>query len=202
MEKTKLVFEGAEARVFETKFLGQKAILKKRLNKKYRAKELDRKIIFERTKQECLLISKTKKVGVRTPFIFYADKKTGEIIMEQVLGKTVLGLPEKKLLTTCRTAGKDIAKMHNAGIIHGDLTSANILLCRKKLVFVDFGLGFFSNKEEDKATDLLVLKRILNSEDTENGFFEQVLMEYSKQSVFGQEVAQRIKEIEKRARYA
>ena len=62
--------------------------------------------------------------------------------------------------------GQCIAKLHNGGVIHGDLTTSNILLKKNldeynlsanDLYFIDFGLSTISNSVEDKAVDLFVL---------------------------------------------
>ena len=59
--------------------------------------------------------------------------------------------------------GEKISKLHSADIIHGDITSSNIMLQNDNLVFIDFGLGRYSDLDEDKAVDLLVLKKSLQS---------------------------------------
>ncbi|KAI8976377.1 hypothetical protein BD414DRAFT_524620 [Trametes punicea] len=65
--------------------------------------------------------------------------------------------------------GTEIAKMHKADIIHGDLTTSNMMLrhpsSRKglQLVLIDFGLAYTSTLVEDKAVDLYVLERAFAS---------------------------------------
>lgn len=51
--------------------------------------------------------------------------------------------------------------MHDGQIIHGDLTSSNIMLRSPSndLVLIDFGLGQMKPTIEDKAVDLYVLER-------------------------------------------
>lgn len=199
----KLLNKGAEAELFLTSFFGQNALLKKRTKKGYRAKELDEKIISQRTKQEALLLSRAKSAGVRTPFVFYANKKTGEILMEFVDAGKAKKLKAKTFLDACFLIGKDAALLHKAGIIHGDLTTANILVKGKELVFVDFGLGFFSGKTEDKAVDLLVLKKSLKAVHfDEPEAFEKVLKGYAQNTPNASQVTERISEIEKRTRYS
>ncbi len=199
----KLLSKGAEAEIFEENFLGEKAVLKKRVPKKYRVKELDAKIISERTKQECNLIAAAKKAGVRTPVIFYANKKTGEIVLEKIEGKKAKDMSPKKIEQACVFIGRDVARLHEAGIIHGDLTTGNIFLKGKKVIFVDFGLGFFSQKIEDRAVDLLVLKKILfGAHSSAEHAWEKVLEGYRKKSAKAGEVISRIAEIEKRTRYS
>ncbi|KAH7918359.1 hypothetical protein BV22DRAFT_1115439 [Leucogyrophana mollusca] len=61
--------------------------------------------------------------------------------------------------------GTEIAKMHLADIIHGDLTTSNMMLrCgTNDLVLIDFDLSYHSALIEDKATDLYVLERAFAS---------------------------------------
>ena len=94
--------------------------------------------------------------------------------------------------------GSQISKLHDAGIIHGDITSSNIMLQDDKLVFIDFGLGRYSTLDEDKAVDLLVLKKSLQSIDYNlaTKYFDLVLKGYDNDIV-----ADKISEIESRGRY-
>nr|CAD2164943.1 unnamed protein product [Meloidogyne enterolobii] len=64
--------------------------------------------------------------------------------------------------------GSIIQNMHSAGLIHGDLTTSNVLVKKKQdgnldLILIDFGLSQFSQKPEDKAVDLYVLERAIKS---------------------------------------
>lgn len=199
----KVLFQGAEASVFETSLFGEKCVLKKRENKSYRAKQLDEKIIAERTRQECQLLSKAKTAGIRIPAILFADKKKGEIFLENIIGKKVKDLGAKELEKNCGLIGKNIARLHDAGIIHGDLTTANMVLQKGKLVLLDFGLGYFSDKVEDKATDLLVLKRTLSAgHQKAKNAWKKTIKSYITNSVLGRQIIDHIIEIEKRARYS
>ena len=110
---------------------------------------------------------------------------------------------EKKNLEICREIGKAIARMHEADLIHGDLTTSNILLEGGKLYFIDFGLGFYSKKIEDKAVDLLVFKKTYeathcNLPEGWGMILEGYLKEYG---AAGKAIAGQIEKIEQRARY-
>ena len=62
------------------------------------------------------------------------------------------------------TIGKQLAEMHSLDLIHGDLTTSNMLLRPNgSLVWIDFGLSYISNLPEDKAVDLYVLERAISS---------------------------------------
>lgn len=200
----KLLFEGAEAKVFKTVFFGEKAVLKKRLSKNYRTKELDEKIVSERTKQECFLLAKAKSLQVRTPCIFFADKKKGTIITEFMKGKKLSQIKGKKFDKLVMAAGKETAKLHGGGIIHGDLTTGNLLAQKNQVIFLDFGLGFFSSKTEDKAVDLLVMKKTLKAIHSQNKHaWKNFFKGYKKGSKNpAKSIAVQLKEIEKRTRYS
>jgi len=96
-----------------------------------------------------------------------------------------------------REIGRSVRKLHDANIIHGDLTTSNMIL-KDKVYFIDFGLGFFSTRIEDKAVDLFLFKKALESKHHEvwEECFKEVLKAYGDQKVM-----ERLKEIEKRGRY-
>jgi TP53 regulating kinase-like protein len=77
--------------------------------------------------------------------------------------------------------GKEVAMIHNQDCIHGDLTTSNMLY-RNELVWIDFGLSYISTLAEDKAVDLYVLERAIQSThpNIADPFFEIILESYSK----------------------
>ncbi len=188
----KLLYKGAESEVYLTEYLGIKAILKKRIPKKYRIKELDGKIRLERTKKEAKIVKRAlQKINV--PMIF--DCFEYEILMEYIDGIKLKNNIEK---FDFKKLGQEIKKMHDLNIIHSDLTPSNILLKNKEIYFIDFGLAFYSKRIEDKATDLLLFKRILKAEYPE--YFDNCWKEFCK-GYGDQQVLKHIEKIEKRARY-
>ena len=94
--------------------------------------------------------------------------------------------------------GGEISKLHSADIIHGDITTSNIMLSEGDLVFIDFGLGRYSQLREDKAVDLLVLKKSLQSIDYNLAlkYFDLILKGYGDESIINA-----INDIESRGRY-
>jgi Kae1-associated kinase Bud32 len=188
---------GAEARLLSAEVGGEAAISKKRLPKGYRNPALDLWIRKTRVRGEVKLLREASRV-VLTPRIFSADHKSGEILMEFVKGKMLKELVEKEK-DLCIRAGKDIRKLHDIGVIHGDLTTSNIIVKPTgELCFVDFGLGYFSKKVEDKATDLVVFKKTFNAthSSVKKGW-DLVMKGYAP----GEEMLARMQAIEKRARY-
>ncbi len=200
---TKLLQQGAEAKIFLDE--KENLIIKDRTSKSYRIKELDEKIRKQRTKREKNLLEKASKIInapdplplkewniIKMPFI--EGKKLSEFLDS-------FSLENQKNI--CITIGKDIAKLHNADIIHGDLTTSNIILVEEeKIFFIDFGLGYISKKIEDKAVDLHLLKQALEARHFKNWeiLFKEILKGYEdyKES---KKVLERFKAVEKRGRY-
>ncbi|WP_323737076.1 bifunctional N(6)-L-threonylcarbamoyladenine synthase/serine/threonine protein kinase [Methanosphaera sp. ISO3-F5] len=194
-------FKGAEADISEILWDDEEAIIKKRVSKNYRTRELDNKLRIERTKEEAKLLHDCKKYGVKTPFIYSVDLKNYDIIMQKVcanqLQEKILEKPGN-LEQILNNIGMMVRRMHDGEIIHGDLTTANILIQDDSPVFIDFGLGKYSNLLEDKGTDLLVFKKSLTTivPDESEKYFTYFLEGYD-----SEEVVKKIEEIEKRGRY-
>jgi len=197
----KLIKRGAEANLYVTNFLGKKAILKRRICKPYRIKELDERIIKERISLELTLLHKAKQAGVITPAIYatFGNDIIMEFVRGELLKEYLHKVSRRKALRLCFLFGENIARLHNASIIHGDLTTSNIIVDRNNLVFIDFGLGFISSKDEDKATDLLVLKKIfLATHSRISEGWDKILEGYA---AVAKNLKAKIAQIEKRARY-
>ena len=102
----------------------------------------------------------------------------------------------------CAEVGKEIAKLHSGNIIHGDLTTNNILLHNNVLVFLDFSLGFISSKLEDFAADLLAFKKTFMATHYRHEVAWKALEKaYIGQFPIGRDILEHIKSIERRARY-
>lgn len=208
--KLRFVRKGAEASLFFTYWHGRKALLKKRLPKKYRPPLLDKRIRMYRTAHEPQLLHESKKAGVATPFVYLVDLANATIIMEFVEGrqvKEILGnIPEVERKRLCQRIGKTIGKLHRRGIVHGDLTTSNMILNDDgRIFFVDFGLGEKTSEIEAKAVDLHLMKRALQSVHFRfaSECFAAVIKGYSQ--VLGAEnsrkLSTKVREIELRGRY-
>lgn len=205
-----LLKKGAEASLYLIEWYGRKAIVKVREPKMYRPEALDNRIRSYRTIHEPQLIHEAKCAGVSTPLIYMVNVEEASIVMEYIEGPQI-----KKLLNTtnrekreilCNEIGKSVARLHNYGLIHGDLTTSNMIKSfQDKIVFVDFGLGEKNGELEAKGVDLHLLKRSMQS--THYRFWEQCFQNILKgyTSVLGvkisEKVYEKIKEIEKRGRY-
>jgi len=210
IDETKLLKKGAEASLFVTGWHERKVIIKVRVSKKYRPQALDEQIRSYRTVHEPQLMHEAKVAGVVTPLIYMVNVPQSTIIMEYVEGQQIKQLlnlaskPERHEL--CVQIGESTAKLHKHGLVHGDLTTSNMILnSNGKVVFIDFGLGEKNDEIEAQGVDLHLLKRALQS--THYKFWEEcfqsVLCGYT--SVLGVEAAakvyEKIKEIERRGRY-
>jgi len=202
----KLIKKGAEGDIFLTSWNKQKAILKARKKKDYRNESLDNRIRKQRTIRECEIISEVKSFGISTPLIYNMDTKNCTILMQYIVGTLVNELSESKLIKSCIEIGKIVGTMHKNGIMHGDLTTSNFILTKEKMFILDFGLANKTNKPEDHAVDLRLLKEILNSAHAKimNKAWSNFLKGYK--STVGpsrfSKVTNLVKIIESRGRYA
>jgi TP53 regulating kinase-like protein len=205
-----LIKKGAEANLYLEQWQDRKVIMKRRLPKAYRQPKLDSQIRTQRTLHEPSLIHRAKEAGVSTPTIYMVDLKDANIIMEHVEGKQIKQvlneIPQEEKLRICNQIGSMIGRLHKNGIIHGDLTTSNMILTTSgKIVFVDFGLGEYSNETEARGVDLHLMKRALQS--THHKYakecYQAVISGYTK--TVGKQTAstilEKINEIERRGRY-
>ena len=205
-----LIKKGAEASLYLEFWNKRKVVMKRRHPKKYRIPELDLLIRSQRTLHEPNIIHNAKEAGVPTPTIFKVDVADANIIMEFVEGKQVKEIldtvSKEERLILCKLIGDLIGRLHRNGIIHGDLTTSNMILTPNgKVVFVDFGLSERSIELEPMGVDLHLMKRTLQSTHYKYAkeCFKAVMVGYEK--ALGKEdtkkVTVKIREIEKRGRY-
>jgi len=189
----KLISEGAEAKIY----LSENKIIKKRVSKKYRHKELDNSILKRRIKSENKILKKSKKYGINVPEVYDVDSHS--ITMENLSGiKLSELLDDIKNKALIKSLAKEIKKLHSFGIIHGDLTTSNIFFYKDKIYLIDFGLSKFSDKIEDKATDIHLLKECLNSRHSLN--YKKLWLTFIKE-YNDTLVLERLRKIESRVRY-
>ena len=202
----KLINRGAEADVYSTMWDKKKAILKIRKKKAYRNSLLDQKIRKQRTSRESQIISQVKSFGIPTPLIYFVDLNKCSIMMQNIDGKTVRDTQNNEIVKVCNEIGKIVGTMHKNGIMHGDLTTSNFIVNKKKLFLIDFGLASRTEKPDDHAVDLRLFKEILNSahakvmenswKNFQNGYSKAVGPKYCKK------VLDLVAVIESRGRYA
>ncbi|HEC72616.1 MAG TPA: Kae1-associated serine/threonine protein kinase [Thermoplasmatales archaeon] len=207
MTKEKVLYQGAEAKIIVSEYLGFPVVLKKRLRKSYRIKQIDDKLISYRTREEARLMTEARQQGVSVPLIYDVDLENGVITMEYLKGKRVKDilnmLSEDERKKICEMIGRSIARFHNNDIIHGDITTSNMILLDDRVHFIDFGLGEKNSEIEAKGVDLHVLMEAIESTHSKySNCFEYVLSGYKKELEKDADlVVKKIEEIVKRGRY-
>ena len=203
----KIIYRGAEAEICLSRYLGEKVVQKRRVSKSYRIKEIDSYLISFRTKGESKLISEARSHGVSVPIIYDVDLDKGIITMQYLEGKRIKdilnNLDEKERKHICNMIGESIAKLHNNDIIHGDITTSNMILLDDKIHFIDFGLGSKNGEIETKGVDLHVLMEAFESTHSQHpDCFNYVLGGYKKEFCGNTNaVIKKIEDIVKRGRY-
>ncbi len=198
-----LIKKGAEAELYRIMYNGRPAVLKRRIPKRYRVPILDERIRKTRTRREARLLDRARRAGVLTPEVYSVDDRRMEIIMEYVPGERA----KEYLLRTgdaslMKEIGENIARLHSSGIVHGDLTTSNIILTERGLYFIDFGLGAVSHSIEDFAVDLVCFEKsfIATHSDIAEDGWAALADGYSSFSE-APRVWKRFEEVKRRARY-
>ena len=194
----KLIAQGAESKLF----LDGSKVIKNRFRKKYRIKEIDEKLRKFRTKREAKVLQKLESIGFSSPKLIKSDNKEN-LEIGLIKGKLLKYILEKKdYIKLSKEIGNKIAILHNNNIIHGDLTTSNMIL-NKEIFFIDFGLSFFSHKIEDKAVDLHLLKEALESKHHKiwEKCYKAALQSYKKTAKDYNDIIIRLKIVESRGRY-
>jgi len=218
----KIVARGAEAVLRLEGRNGQKVLVKDRVRKGYRARELDNKIRSQRTRTEERLLGRARRAGVLAPRVWETSKS--EIVMEWVEGPTVKeslnGLARKDRLLVYERIGRAAASLHRAGIMHGDLTTSNMIISSRpddggegrtrfgsgeagRLYVIDFGLARASQRVEDFAVDLFLLYEALKA--AHFGLLDEawksIIKAYKHNYTIAGQVLERLGKIERRRRY-
>lgn len=211
-----MIGKGAEANLLLEDFSDvlypsdvDKVLVKHRISKEYRDEKLDRKLRDSRTSLEAKLLADSKRAGVPTPIVYRVDREGMKIMMEYLEGVAVKEILEDlepdSRKEICEVIGRQIARLHDFGIIHGDLTTSNMIRTEDgRICFIDFGLGEYSSSVEARGVDIHLLHRTLNSTHFQvaSESFEAVVKGYkSELGQLSEEVIQRLREIESRGRY-
>lgn len=155
------IAQGAEAVLYQDK----SRILKERLSKGYRLPQIDISLRKFRTRREAKILKKLEELNFPAPHLHEFCDKRMSIFMDFVPGEQLKDVIEDDYPVLAGEIGKKIALLHENDLIHGDLTTSNMIQHREtgELNIIDFGLSFFSDKAEDKAVDLFLLDRALES---------------------------------------
>lgn len=205
MQDMRLIAQGAEARLYKGIYLGMPCLMKERFVKNYRHPELDTRLTRERIRAESRAILRAKAAGIPTPAVYrvsaegrsiYLEDMVNTVMLKSFIDKDVSGRSNVDHLLEYigRELGAIVARLHSNHIIHGDLTTSNILLETEKssnelsvnetgdknrFILIDFGLARVDCTPEDKAVDLYVLERSLLSAHSEvPTLFSRILHHY------------------------
>jgi Kae1-associated kinase Bud32 len=197
---------GAEAEIRRGRWLGRDVIVKTRVPKEYRHEGLDRSLRASRTRNEARLIRDARELGVPTPVIYDIDPAAAEITMEEIRGPRVKDELESaskdRAKDLCREIGRLTALLHRGGIVHGDLTTSNMVLADGRVWLIDFSLGGRGALYEEMGVDLHLLKEAFQSaHSTLLDLFPEILDAYLQNFDRAPEVIRKMKEIEGRGRY-
>ncbi len=202
--KSQIIAQGAEAILIRN----GKILKKNRIKKGYRHPELDSILRTWRTRHESKIMERASKI-IPVPKI--GETTEHEIEMDfipgQRLSQCLDSLPEKKSLEICRKIGQQVSKIHQSNIIHGDLTTSNMILSKNKnkeaIYFIDFGLSFHSQRIEDKAVDLHLIKQAFESKHFRKAgkYLKSILEGYTKSNPESALVLKQLEKVESRGRY-
>ena len=172
-------------------------IEKDRVVKGYRIKEIDDALRRSRTKKELRILKALAKMKFKVPRVI--ESTDTKIVMEYVDGVQL-----KKILddspSLAEPIGRNLQLMHESDIIHGDLTTSNMIL-KDEIYFIDFGLSFVSKRVEDKAVDIHLFKQALESRHyrVHDKAYDYFLKGYNPKNK--KEILERLKAVESRGRY-
>ena len=180
-----------------------KIVLKYRYKKKYRNELIDKEFRKYRTRIEARILEKLYNY-INVPRLLYKNEENGIIVMEYIEGYNLAKYLEKlNYEEILYNIGKYIGLIHKNKIVHGDLTTGNMIYNNGKIFFIDFGLSFFSNRIEDYAVDLHLFKELFESNHWRISDKFSLILEGYKESFSEKydEVFHRLKVVESRGRY-
>ncbi|MBD3312831.1 Kae1-associated serine/threonine protein kinase [Candidatus Woesearchaeota archaeon] len=195
------IAQGAEAKLFQDR----EDIIKQRFQKEYRHPLIDNLLRKQRTRRESRILEKLAAANFPSPRISDFDDKNMEIRMDMIEGSLIRDVLHEKHAEFSREIGKRIAQLHNKDIIHGDLTTSNMILAKEtnKINLIDFGLSFVSEKIEDKAVDIHLLRQALESKHhtISDDCFSNAVKAYTENALNGTAVLERLQKVEVRGRH-
>lgn len=192
-----LLAQGAEALLYCI----EDKVLKERVQKTYRILELDQRLRSSRTRREAKIIEKLNELNIPAPKLLSVNDKTMQIIMHHIPGPLVKDIIHHNPEKYGKEIGSLVGKLHAHNIIHGDLTTSNMIL-DNEITLIDFGLSFVSPKVEDKAVDLHLLRQALTSKHhaISEQSFAAVIQGYRETNPEAEKVLERFENVEKRGR--
>ncbi|KAG6358892.1 hypothetical protein INS49_012411 [Diaporthe citri] len=241
-----LITQGAEGLLYKTFYLQPSlpCALKHRPPKPYRHPILDARLTRQRILAEARILAKARREGVPVPAVYCVDEAQGWMMIEWVAGQPVRArvnawLGDKteaevlrqvggdgdggnaELVALVRRVGASVGALHAAGIVHGDLTTSNMMLrpassasrnggedngeegsiLAGEIVIIDFGLASQGQSEEDRAVDLYVLERaFLSTHPRTEKLFGEVLAGYARAFKGSKPVLRKLEDVRMRGR--
>jgi len=198
------IAQGAEAVIYRD--LEKNTVMKERFSKKYRQEQLDTSLRGFRTRREAKILQRLEEMNFPSPKLQSFCDERMSIVMDFIPGEKLRDVLENgdDYQQLAMEMGQKIGLLHQKHIVHGDLTTSNILLNErsKELNFIDFGLSQFSEKNEDKAVDLFLLDRALESKHYKlyPQIFDKVVEGYKKAYSEAGIVLERFEQVSKRGR--
>ncbi|KAG0051430.1 TP53 regulating kinase [Gryganskiella cystojenkinii] len=200
-------------KVYLAPFLQRQAIIKERFAKAYRHPTLDKKLTSRRVVQEARCLNRCQKALIDTPTVYMVDIENSLIYMEFIEGISVReflvtdeGQTAESQKRVAQEIGTALGKMHNIDVVHGDLTTSNLMMrgvrdSYESVVLIDFGLSYVSNLIEDKAVDLYVLERAFTSTHPNTEvMFAQILEAYGESGKASKLILKKLEDVRMRGR--
>lgn len=214
MSTVEVLKQGAEARLYVGNFAGTSCLVKERFVKNYRLSELDKTLTKSRIKAEQKTVKRCEDAGILVPKLYSVNFNERKVYMEYfnkaITAKNFIDQLQKqqasaKLEELARRIGEVVGKFHASNIIHGDLTTSNMLIDEGegdyKLIMIDFGLSSYSASHEDKGVDLYVLERaLLSTHSNLPDLFEFILKAYKEANPTSEETIKKFEEVRARGR--
>lgn len=201
-----MLSKNAEAVIYWGSYLGRDVVLKTRIPKRYRHPNLDNALRQSRISREVKVLIQAKKGGVNVPFVYFLDLEASTIILQKIKGHLLKEIVDAgKFHRILRDLGLQVGRLHNLNIIHGDLTTSNAIVQEEtnQVFLIDFGLAQFSNHVEEKAVDINVFLRTLQSTHPQvwTEAWDEFLGGYIEVAENGHGIIKRMRKIDERVRY-
>ncbi|MFW5917229.1 MAG: bifunctional N(6)-L-threonylcarbamoyladenine synthase/serine/threonine protein kinase [Halorubrum sp.] len=193
-----------------------RSVIKRRIPKAYRHPELDRSIRRDRTVAEARLTSEARRAGVPTPLVYDVDVANATLTLQHVGDRDLAAVLDGGEAWTA-AVGRHLARLHGAGIVHGDPTTRNVRVVTRNVridgaegvdpadatdgtFLIDFGLGYHTGHVEDHAMDLHVFEGSVRATATDpDPLIEAFESGYA--AVGAPDVLERLRDVEGRGRY-
>jgi Kae1-associated kinase Bud32 len=185
---------------------GRAAVEKVRLPKAYRHERLDDEIRRARIRTEARLMAEARRLGISVPILYDVDLARHRLVMEYVDGPQVKEVLQKRLADpapVARAVGRLAGTLHANGIVHGDLTTSNMLWRDGRIHAIDLSMGEKTDSVESQGVDLRLLKEAWTSAhfDLQGLFESEVLAAYREAHAGADAAIAKLAEIEERGRY-